>query len=87
MLERGADELVVRYRDIVQPHGRAVRIVTAASSPSSEAIGADREWNNWDLFRYHVSFGIKDPEYHKDVGFYVFELPFIKFLLGGRSRR
>ena len=45
-------------------------------------IGANREWNNWDLLRYHVSFGVKDPQYHKDVGFYVFELPFIKFLLG-----
>ena len=45
-------------------------------------VGANREWNNWDLLRYHVSFGVKDPLYHKDVGFYVFELPFIKFLLG-----
>ena len=51
-------------------------------SPSWPGIGANREWNNWDLLRYHVSFGVSDPEYHKDVGFYVFELPFIKFLLG-----
>jgi uncharacterized membrane protein (UPF0182 family) len=76
------DELVVRYRDVIGPHARAVRIVTAAVFALLAGIGANREWNNWDLLRYHVSFGVTDPQYHKDVGFYVFELPFIKFLLG-----
>jgi len=76
------DELVTRYREIVSPHARAVRIVTAVVFAVLAGVGANREWNNWDLLRYHVSFGITDPEYHKDIGFYVFELPFIKFLLG-----
>jgi uncharacterized protein len=76
------DELVSRYREVVRPHARAVRIVTAAIFALLGGIGADREWNNWDLLRYHVSFGVSDQEFHKDVGFYVFELPFIKFLLG-----
>jgi uncharacterized membrane protein (UPF0182 family) len=77
-----ADELVVRYRDVVSPHARAVRIVTSVVFAILAGVGANREWNNWDLLRYHVSFGVKDPQYHKDVGFYVFQLPFIKFLLG-----
>lgn len=81
-LEPGADELVVRFREVVQPRGRWVRLATAAVFAVLGGIGADREWNNWDLLRYHVSFGAKDPEFHKDIGFYVFELPFIKFLLG-----
>jgi uncharacterized protein len=78
----GNDELVTRYRDLVAPHGRAVRIVTSLIFALLAGVGANREWNNWDLFRYHVSFGVKDPEFHKDVGFYVFQLPFIKFLIG-----
>jgi hypothetical protein len=77
-----ADELVVRYREVVGPHARVVRIVTAIVFAILAGIGANREWNNWDLLRYHVSFNATDPEYHKDIGFYVFELPFIKFLLG-----
>ena len=73
----------MRYREVVSPHARVVRIVTAAVFALLAGIGANREWNNWDLLRYHVSLrDVKDPEYHKDVGFYVFELPFIKFLLG-----
>ncbi len=78
----GNDELVTRYHDLVAPHGRAVRIITSLIFALLAGVGANREWNNWDLFRYHVSFGTKDPEFHKDVGFYVFQLPFIKFLIG-----
>ena len=25
-------------------------------------------------------FGVKDPQFHKDIGFYVFQLPFLKFI-------
>jgi hypothetical protein len=81
-LPPNADELVLRYRDVVTPYGRLERIVVAGIFALLAGVGANREWNNWDLLRYHVSFGATDAEFHKDVGFYVFELPFIKFLLG-----
>ncbi|MGH3471058.1 MAG: UPF0182 family protein, partial [Nocardioidaceae bacterium] len=77
-----ADEIVVRYREVVAPHARTVRIVTSIVFALLAGVGANREWNNWDLLRYHVSFGLTDPEYHRDIGFYVFELPFIEFLIG-----
>ena len=77
-----SDELVVRYRDIVFPRARWVRLGTAVIFALLAGVGANREWNNWDLFRYHVSFHVKDPQFHNDIGFYVFQLPFIKFLLG-----
>jgi uncharacterized membrane protein (UPF0182 family) len=77
-----ADELVARYRDLVLPRGRSVRVVIALVFALLAGIGANREWNNWDLLRYHINFGVKDPQFHKDVGFYVFELPFITFLIG-----
>ena len=51
-----ADELVVRYRDVVSPHAKVVRIVTGVVFALLAGIGANREWNNWDLLRYHVSF-------------------------------
>jgi uncharacterized membrane protein (UPF0182 family) len=76
------DELVVRYRETVSPRGRILRILVSAVFALLAGTGADREWNNWDLFRYHTSFGTTDPEYHRDIGFYVFQLPFINFLLG-----
>ncbi len=75
------DELVARYREVVTPRGRLVRIVTAAIFAVFAGAGANSQWNNWDLFRYHVSFHATDPQWHRDIGFYVFQLPFIKFLL------
>jgi uncharacterized membrane protein (UPF0182 family) len=76
------DELVSRYREIVRPVGRWVRLGTAVIFALFGGIGTNSEWNNFDLFRYHVGFKASDPEFHRDIGFYVFQLPFIKFLLG-----
>ncbi len=76
------DELVERYREVLYPRGRVVRIVTSVVFALFAGIGANAEWNNWDLFRYGVAFGVRDPEFHRNAAFYVFRLPFIEFLLG-----
>jgi uncharacterized membrane protein (UPF0182 family) len=76
-----ANELVLRYRGFAEGRNRLIRLVVSAVFAVLGGIGADREWNNWDLFHYRVSFGISDPQFHRDVGFYVFELPFIRFLI------
>ena len=76
------DELVERYREVVRPHAKVVRIVAAAIFALFAGVGTNSQWKNWDLFRYAVPFGVKDPQFHRDIGFYVFKLPFIKFLLG-----
>ena len=44
--------------------------------------GASGQWNEYLLFRNHVSFGVKDPQFDKDVGFYVFQLPFLSWVVG-----
>ena len=45
------------------------------------ASGTIGQWNNWILFRHGGSFGVTDPQFHKDVGFYVFKLPFLTFVV------
>jgi uncharacterized membrane protein (UPF0182 family) len=76
------NDLTLRYRAFAQNHGRKVRIGTSVIFGLLAGVGANREWNNWDLFRYYVPFHQVDPEFHKDIGFYVFRLPFIQFLVG-----
>ncbi len=44
-------------------------------------IGAAGQWNEWILFRHRVDFGTSDPQFGNDIGFYVFQLPFISFVL------
>jgi uncharacterized membrane protein (UPF0182 family) len=75
------DELVQRYREAVGPHGGKVRIVVSAIFALFAGIGTRSQWNNWILFRFGTKFNSTDPQFHKNIGFYVFQLPFIKFLI------
>ncbi len=75
------DELVQRYQRLIRPYaGRAYAVLSLvlALIVASGAIG---EWQNWLLFRNGGNFGVQDPIFHKDVGFYVFRLPFISFVV------
>jgi len=38
------------------------------------SLPAAAQWQNWMMFRNHKSFGVKDPLFKNDVGFYVFRL-------------
>ena len=44
--------------------------------------GVSSEWNSWLLFTHARDFGIEDPQFGTDIGFYVFRLPFLSFLAG-----
>ncbi len=75
------DEFVRRYQEVVGPRSRWLRwgvVVVFSIILGSQAIG---QWQNWILFRNGVPFGVKDPQWHLDVGFYVFKLPFENFLV------
>src|SRR5262245_21558096 len=45
-------------------------------------LWASREWELWLLWRYAVPFGQADPILGRDVGFFVFSLPFLQFVRG-----
>jgi uncharacterized membrane protein (UPF0182 family) len=41
---------------------------------------ASSRWDTWMFYRYATPFGVADPILGRDVGFYVFELPFLEFV-------
>ncbi|WP_434741601.1 UPF0182 family membrane protein [Micromonospora sp. SH-82] len=45
-------------------------------------LSAQTRWSQWLLFRNGGDFGVDDPEFGVDIGFYVFQLPFWRYLLG-----
>jgi uncharacterized membrane protein (UPF0182 family) len=75
------DELVQRYREFVGPHAGKVRVGVSLLIALFAGLGTRAQWNNWILFRNGASFGGKDAQFHKDIGFFVFQLPFIKFVV------
>jgi uncharacterized membrane protein (UPF0182 family) len=75
------DELVRRYQQIVRPYAGRLYIALAFVMALIAASGTIGEWQNWILFRHGGNFGVTDPQFHKDVGFYVFKLPFENFVV------
>jgi uncharacterized membrane protein (UPF0182 family) len=75
------EELVERYRQFIGPYAGRVRVAVAAFLSIVAASGLTSQWNAWILFRNRVPFGGKgDPQFGADIGFYVFTLPFLRFI-------
>ena len=43
-------------------------------------LGSTGNWNEALRFIYSVPFGVSDPIFHRDLGFYVFQLPFLRYI-------
>jgi uncharacterized membrane protein (UPF0182 family) len=75
------EELVERYRQFIGPYAGRVRLGVAAFLAVVAASGLTSQWNSWILFRHRVPFGGKgDAQFGADIGFYVFTLPFLRFI-------
>lgn len=70
---------VERFHEVFGQRLRLVRYGTAAVLSLMMALPAISRWEDWLLFRHSTSFGTADAQFGVDVGFYVFELPFITF--------
>ncbi|MDQ1508199.1 MAG: uncharacterized protein QOG50_43 [Actinomycetota bacterium] len=74
------DEIIERYRSIVDPYAGRIRFGVAVFFAIVMGSGVASEWRDWILFSNASKFGVKDPQFHKDIGFYVFRLPFLQFI-------
>lgn len=75
------EQLIERYHDVVGQRAGVVRVAVAAAFALIAGPGAASQWDSWTLFRNHVSFETRDALFQKDIGFYVFQLPFAKFVV------
>ena len=76
------DELVLRYREVVGRRSRLVRGAVAGLIAVVAGSGVAGQWGNWLLFRHRQDFGVRDETFGLDAGFYVFQLPFLRFVAG-----
>jgi uncharacterized protein len=72
---------VERFHELFGHRLRAMRYVVAGLLALLVALPTTSQWQSWLLFRNSRSFGVSDAQFGADVGFYVFELPFIGFVL------
>jgi len=74
------DEMLARYQQSVGPYSGRIRIAVSAFFALVAGGSVSGQWQDWILFTHAQSFGIDDPQFHKDVGFYIFRLPFLTFV-------
>ncbi|WP_236049456.1 UPF0182 family membrane protein [Paractinoplanes ovalisporus] len=71
-----------RYRMIIAPRlGTWITVLTVIIGFFA-GLSAQGRWKDWMLFRNGGSFGIQDPEHKVDVGWYVFDYPMLRYVLG-----
>ena len=75
------DDGMDRYRELLAP--RMTWVIAGAAIVMGLFAGgsATGQWRNYSLWRHGTSFGTEDPYFNKDVGFYVFDLPFWHYVV------
>ena len=72
---------VERFHELFGHRLRLLRYAIAGVLAVMVALPTTSQWQSWLLFRNSRSFGLADEQFGADVGFYVFELPFLGFVL------
>ncbi|MUL75115.1 UPF0182 family protein [Mycolicibacterium sp. CBMA 226] len=78
----GPNDPVARYRATVLSRLRLFAIGVPAFIGLLAGFVAQTYWVRVQLFLHGGSFGINDPEFGMDLGFYAFDLPFYRLVLG-----
>ncbi|MGN6608944.1 MAG: UPF0182 family membrane protein [Jatrophihabitans sp.] len=71
-----------RYVNQLEPRRVLVLTAVAVIAFLSAGASAQGDWATWQLFLNGGSFGQTDPQFHLDIGFYAFDYPAYRLLLG-----
>jgi uncharacterized membrane protein (UPF0182 family) len=72
---------VEAYRQAVNPHRRGIAAVVVGLIGLISGLAAAGGWQTWLLFINRVPFGVKDPQFHLDLSFYINVYPFLRMVL------
>jgi uncharacterized protein len=77
-------EVIERYRMAFEPYARPIILGFSAIIALFVGIAASAQWQTFLLWKSagSVGFGQMDPLFHRDPSFYIFILPFQKFVQG-----
>ena len=77
----GPGDPVVRYRAAVMSKLKTYGIGVPAAIGLMAGLVAQSAWPTVQLFLHGGDFGITDPQFGRDLGFYAFDLPFYRMVL------
>ncbi len=71
-----------RYRSVIDPRRRMIAVSLLGLLGVLTGSSVAGQWPVWLAFLNRTPFGVEDPQFHKDVSFYVFTYPFMRLVLG-----
>lgn len=71
-----------RYRMVLAPRLGTWIAVLSIIVGFFAGVSAQNRWKEWMLFQNAQPFGVRDPQFNVDIGFYVFDYPLWRYLLG-----
>jgi hypothetical protein len=74
------DDPAFRYRQTLTPILRPVLIVLGLVLTAFAGSVAASHWDTFQMWSNSTSFGLDDPHFNRDIGFYVFDYPWLRFL-------
>jgi uncharacterized membrane protein (UPF0182 family) len=74
-------QVLDQYRQVLDPLRRLATFVVPSVLGLLAGAAAMGAWRTFLLWRHAVPFGTKDPQFNLDVGFFVFTLPWLHFLV------
>lgn len=73
----GDDDMIERYHEMIGRRAWLVRLGVALFMALIVGVSLGASWNDWILFTNRVDFNQTDATFNTDIGFYVFQLPFL----------
>src|SRR3954454_23778117 len=71
-----------RYRQSLEPRRKLVLTTVGVVLGLFAGFTAQGSWQTWLTFRNATDFGRTDPQFGKDISFFVFDYPFYRLVLG-----
>ncbi|GAA1936164.1 UPF0182 family membrane protein [Nocardioides marmoribigeumensis] len=78
---RASELSLNQYRDVVEPMGRLLVIGLGILLGLMAGGSAAGEWRQFLMWRNGTDFGTKDPYFKRDIGFFVFSLPWFHYVV------
>jgi uncharacterized membrane protein (UPF0182 family) len=70
------------YREMLEPLRKVATIAAPVVLGLFAGSAVASQWQTFLLWVNRVPFGSKDAEFHLDIGFFVFTLPWLRFIVG-----
>jgi len=75
-------ENLERYRVALEPRKKLIFSALTVIVFIAAGMSGQGNWRIWQLWQNGVSFGIKDPQFHRDISFFAWDYPFYRMVLG-----